>query len=67
MKSLLLILIVSTFDAETEDGAEPDNDNEKNDPPELQEEEASDKRKRYTREDFIARRHGKEREPWVHK
>ena len=51
----------STFDAETEDGAEPEKDAEKNDPPEVQEEEAPDKRNKYTREDFIARRHGKER------
>src|SRR3954471_2716324 len=58
---------ISTFDAETEDGAEPEKDAEKNDPPEVREEEAPDKRKKYTREDFIARRHGKEREPWVQK
>src|SRR3954462_4790107 len=58
---------ISTSDAETEDGAEPEKDAEKNDPPEVREEEAPDKRKKYTREDFIARRHGKEREPWVQK
>ena len=58
---------ISISDAETEDGSEPDKDNEKNDPPEVQEEEAPDKRKRYTREDFVARKHGKEREPWVQK
>ena len=58
---------ISTSDAETEDGAEPEKDGEKNDPPEVREEEAPDKRKKYTREDFIARRHGKEREPWVQK
>ena len=58
---------ISTSDAETEDGAEPDKDNEKNDPPEVQEEEAPGKRKKYSREDFIARRHGKENEPWVEK
>ena len=58
---------ISTYDAETEDGAEPGNDNEKNDPPEEREEEAPDKRNRYTKEDFIARRHGKERDPWVQK
>ena len=54
---------ISTSDAETEDDAEPEKDAEKNDPPEVREEEAPDKCKKYTREDFIARRHGKEREP----
>src|ERR1041385_243225 len=44
---------ISTSDAETEDGAEPEKDSEKNDPPEVREEEAPDKRKKYTREDFI--------------
>ena len=58
--------IISTSDAETEDGAEPEKDAEKNDPPQVREEEAPDKRK-YTREDFLARRHGKEREPWMQK
>src|SRR3954463_1526702 len=52
---------ISTSDAETEDGVEPEEDDkEKDDPPEVREEEAPDKRKKYTREDFIARRHGKE-------
>src|SRR4051812_15914417 len=58
---------ISTSDAETEDDAEPEKDGEKNDPPEVREEEAPNKRKKYTIEDFIARRHGKEREPWVQK
>src|SRR3954467_11472240 len=58
---------ISTSDAETEDGAKPEKDAEKNDPPEVREEKAPDKREKYTREDFIARRHGKEREPWVQK
>src|SRR4051812_26865960 len=58
---------ISTSDAETKDGAEPEKDAEKNDPPEVREEEAPDKRKKHTREDFIARIHGKEREPWVQK
>src|ERR1041385_83096 len=58
---------IYTSDAETEDGAEPEKDGEKNDPPEVREEEAPDKCKKYTREEFIARRHGKEREPWVQK
>src|SRR4051812_43595771 len=56
---------IYTSDVETEDGAEPEKDAEKNDPPEVREEEAPEKRKKYTREDFIARRHVKEREPWV--
>src|SRR3954466_7841112 len=58
---------ITTSDAETEDGAEPEKDAEKNDPPDVREEEAPDKRKKYTREEFIARIHGKEREPWVQK
>src|SRR3954466_4516033 len=58
---------ISTSDAETEDGVKPEKDAEKNDPPKVREEEAPDKRKKYTREDFIARRHGKEREPRVQK
>src|SRR3954464_3419417 len=51
---------ISTSDAETEDGAELEKYAENNDPPEVREEEAPDKRKKYTREDFLARRHGKE-------
>src|SRR4051812_13341816 len=58
---------ISTSNAETEDGAEPEKDAEKNDPPEVRKEEAPDKRKKYSREEFLARRHGKEREPWVQK
>jgi hypothetical protein len=61
---------ISISDAETESGNEHDNDNDKNDPPDEEEEEAPDKRsknKRYDKEDFIARRHDKEREPWVQK
>src|ERR1043165_1897848 len=58
---------ISTSDAETKDGAEPEKDAEKNDPPEVREEEAPDKCKKYTREELLARRHGKEQEPWVQK
>ena len=58
---------ISTSDAETEDGAELEKDTKKNNPPEVREEEAPDKRNKSTREDFIARRHVKEREPWVQK
>src|SRR3954470_22308177 len=50
---------ISTSDAETEDGAEPEKESENNDPPEVREEEAPDKRKKYTREDFLARRQGR--------
>ena len=59
---------ISTSDVETEDSVEPEEkDKEKDDPPDVREEEAPNKHKKYTREDFIARRHGKEREPWVQK
>ena len=37
---------ISTSDAKTEDGAEPEKDAKKNDPPEVREEEAPDKRKK---------------------
>ena len=40
---------ISTSDAESEDGVEPEKDAEKNDPPQVREEEALDKRKKYTR------------------
>src|SRR3954463_10857834 len=43
---------ISTSDAEAEDGVEPEKDAEKNDPPEVREEESPDKRKKYTREDL---------------
>src|SRR4051812_47555418 len=46
---------ISTSDAETEDGVEPEKDTEKNDPLEVRKEEAPDKRNKYTREDFLAR------------
>src|SRR3954463_8176175 len=58
---------ISTSDAETVDVAETEKDDEKNDPPEVREEDVPDKRKKHTREDFLARRHGMEREPWVQK
>ncbi|KAI4990663.1 hypothetical protein ZWY2020_039026 [Hordeum vulgare] len=41
---------ISISDAETEDDAEPDKDNEKIDRPEIREEEAPDKRKRYMKD-----------------
>ncbi|KAI5022491.1 hypothetical protein ZWY2020_059221 [Hordeum vulgare] len=58
---------ISISDAETKDGAESDKDNEKIDPPEIRQEEAPNKRKRYTREDFVTRKLGKQRETWVQK
>src|SRR3954469_2636055 len=57
---------ISTSDVETEDGAEPEKDAENNDHPRFVKKKP-DKRKKYTREDFLARRNGKEREPWVQK
>src|SRR4051812_8619142 len=55
---------ISVSDAETESG------NDKNDAPnkeEVEEEpEKHTKNTRYTKEDFIAKKHGSEREPWVH-
>src|SRR3954465_4413888 len=45
---------ISTSDAETEDGAEPEEkDAEKDDSPKVREEETPNKRKKYSREDFI--------------
>src|SRR5215213_2286296 len=44
---------ISISDAETESGNEHDDDNDKN--------------KKYTKEDFITKKHGNEREPWVQK
>src|SRR3954463_6539051 len=56
---------ISVSDAETKSG------NDKNDAPDKEEveEEAEKhtKNTRYTKEDFIANKHGKEREPWVQK
>src|SRR3954469_22947632 len=51
-------------DAETESG----NNNESPNKEEVEEEpEKHTKNTRYTKEDFIANKHGKEREPWVQK
>ena len=60
----------SISDAETESGNEHDTENDKNDAPDEEEVEELEKRsknKRYNKEDFVARKHGKEREPWVQK
>src|SRR4051812_5493253 len=40
---------ISTSDAVTKDGAEPEKDGEKNDSPKVREEEAPEKHKKYTR------------------
>ncbi|KAK1666597.1 hypothetical protein QYE76_054756 [Lolium multiflorum] len=62
---------ISISDAETESGNEHDEDNDKNDIPDKEEiekePEKHDKNKKYTKEDFITKKHGNEREPWVQK
>ncbi|KAK1694463.1 hypothetical protein QYE76_011160 [Lolium multiflorum] len=62
---------ISISDAETESGNEHDKDNDKNDTPDKEEVEEEPekhaKNKKYTKEDFIAEKHGNEREPWVQK
>jgi len=64
---------ISISDAETESGNEHDNDNDndKNDASDKEEVEDEPekhaKNKKYTKEDFIAKKHGNEREPWVQK
>jgi hypothetical protein len=50
---------VSISDAETEPGNASDKEEVKEEP------EKIDKNAKYTKEDFIATKHGKEREPWV--
>ncbi|KAK1648444.1 hypothetical protein QYE76_066249 [Lolium multiflorum] len=62
---------ISISDAETESGNEHDKDNDKDDTPDKEEVEEEPKKhaknKKYTKEDFIAEKHGNEREPWVQK
>ena len=62
---------ISVSDAETENGNEPVNDNDRNkdnNNEEVESDSDSDtKNKNHTKEDFIAKKHGKEREPWVQK
>ncbi|KAK1626428.1 hypothetical protein QYE76_000743 [Lolium multiflorum] len=62
---------ISISDAETESGNEHDKDNDKNDASDKEEVEEEPekhaKNKKYTKEDFIAKKHGSEREPWVQK
>ena len=70
-----MILSIYVSDAETESGNEHNNDNANNndkdknvnsDQEEIEEEpEKHAKNKKYTKEDFIAKKHGNEREPWV--
>ena len=58
-------------DAETKNGNEPVNDNDRNNDNNNEEAESDSdsdtKNKNHTKEDFIAKKHGKEREPWVQK
>ena len=62
---------ISVSDAETENGNEPVNDNDRNNDnnnEEVESDSDSDtENKNHTKEDFIAKKHGKEREPWVQK
>ncbi|KAK1610356.1 hypothetical protein QYE76_034029 [Lolium multiflorum] len=62
---------ISISDAETESGNEHDKDDDKDDTPDKEEIEKEPekhaKNKKYTKEDFIAEKHGNEREPWVQK
>ncbi|KAK1665525.1 hypothetical protein QYE76_053684 [Lolium multiflorum] len=62
---------ISISDAETESGNEHDEDNDNNDTPDKEEIEKEPekhaKNKKYTKEDFITKKHGNEREPWVQK
>ena len=62
---------ISISDAETESGNEHANDNNKNNTSDKEESEDEpekhSKNKKYTKEDFIAKKHGNEREPWVQK
>ncbi|KAK1628428.1 hypothetical protein QYE76_002743 [Lolium multiflorum] len=62
---------ISISDAETESGNEHDEDNDNNDTPDKEEVEKEPekhaKNKKYTKEDFITKKHGNEREPWVQK
>jgi hypothetical protein len=52
---------VSISDAETKSGDASDKEEVEEEPEKLA------KKAKYTREDFIANKHGNEREPWVHK
>jgi hypothetical protein len=56
---------ISISDAETESGNEKDDTPDKVETEENPEKHA--KNKKYTKEDFIARKHGSEKEPWVQK
>ena len=62
---------ISVSDAETENGNEPVNDNDRNNAnnnEEVESDSDSDtENKNCTKEDFVAKKHGKEREPWVQK
>jgi len=56
---------VSISDAETESGSEKDDSSDKEEAEKEPEKHA--KNARYTKEDFVANKHGNEREPWVQK
>ena len=74
---------ISIYDAETQSGdehepsdnvnddvhadAQPSNDNDEEVEPAVDLDNPQSKNQRYDKRDSIARKHGKEREPWVHK
>jgi hypothetical protein len=61
---------VSISDAETESGNDKSDASDKEEEKEKEKEEEPEKHAKntkYTKEDFIANKHGKEREPWVQK
>ena len=49
------------------DGAQPSNDNDVEIEPAVDLDNPQSKNQRYDKRDFVARKHGKEREPWVQK
>ena len=73
----------SIFDAETQSGdehepsdnvndnahvdAQPSNDNDVEVEPDVDLDNPQSRNQRYDKRDFVARKHGKEREPWVQK
>ena len=59
---------ISISDAKTESGNDKNDASDKEEIEEAEvEPEKQPKNKKYTKEDFIANKHGKEREPWVQK
>ena len=49
------------------DDAQPSNDNDVEIKPAVDLDNPQSKNQRYDKRDFVARKHGKEREPWVRK